>query len=48
MRYRKVARGTLSTANGGNQYRILNYSNNGLGADFFGAAGAFNKSKVEG
>lgn len=37
-----------STANGGNQYRILNYSNNGLGADFFGAAGAFNKAKVEG
>ena len=27
-----------STANGGNQYRILNYSHDGLGANFFGKA----------
>ena len=37
-----------STANSSSQYRILNYSNNGLGADFFGPAGSFNKAKVEG
>jgi len=37
-----------STASQGLQYRILNYSNNGLGADFFGSAASFNKSKVEG
>ena len=36
-----------STAGGSNQYRILNYSNNGLGADFFGPAANFNKAKVE-
>jgi hypothetical protein len=37
-----------STANSNHQYRILNYSNNGLGADFFGPAASFNKAKVEG
>ena len=36
-----------STANASSQYRVLNYSNNGLGADFFGPAGSFNKAKVE-
>jgi hypothetical protein len=36
-----------STVNSGSQYRVLNYSNNALGGDFFGAAGAFNKAKVE-
>jgi len=36
-----------STANLSQQYRILNYSNNGLGADFFGPAASFSKAKVE-
>merc|ERR1712195_203851 len=37
-----------STANSSNQYRLLNYSQNGLGANFFGKAAAGASARVAG